>query len=205
MERRTRDGTAAATTRPMTPQEFEDFFKEEYPKLVKVLRVRGATFEEAEEAAQAAMEYFHRKGRLVARIPAAYVLTAAFRFFVKERERERLTCELPARHPTSEGCHDDGLITLEQTEEVERLLGGLTPAQRKVFKLVMDGMTTREIAEQLGKTHPNIRQLLKQGRDRLKQSPDLATVAPTAAQDSCAERKQRSTAATPEPRKEEVQ
>lgn len=45
----------AAAVRPMPLEELELFYSTEYPKLVKILRLLGATFEEAEDAAQKAM------------------------------------------------------------------------------------------------------------------------------------------------------
>ena len=42
----------------------------------------------------------------------------------------------------------------------------------------MDGLSTREIAEELGKSDENIRQHLKNSRDRLKLHPEIAPLAP---------------------------
>jgi hypothetical protein len=41
----------------------------------------------------------------------------------------------------------------------------------------MDGWSTGEIAEKLGKRNENIRQQLKNGRDRLKLRPEIARLA----------------------------
>ncbi|MGH3205985.1 MAG: RNA polymerase sigma factor [Streptosporangiaceae bacterium] len=175
----------------MTPRQFEAFYKAGYPGLVKFLVSSGASLGEAEEAVQEAMLDFCRRSKAgqVISHPTAYVRKAASNFFAKadRRERERRTRELRGGHLTPEGCLDDELAIPPEQEHAEQLLGCLTAAQREVVRLVMDGMSTREIAEQLGKNHPNIRQLLKQGRDRLKQYQDLVPVAPKA------------------PRKEEVQ
>lgn len=210
MERRTRDGAEAATARPMTPRQFEAFYEAKYRELVKILMLSSeASFSEAEEAVQDAMLDFYRRSKAGQAVsnPAAYVRTAARNFFVKarQRERERPTRELRHACITPEVRPDDALTASSEEEHVEQRLGCLTAAQREVVKLVMDGMTTQEIAEQLGKTLPNIRQLHKQGRDRLMQHPDLAPMAPKAAQGSGPEPRLRSTETTPEPRKEEVQ
>ena len=55
-----------------------------------------------------------------------------------------------------------------------RLLEFVTPIQRDVLRLVMEGLSTREIAAQLHKSNENIRQHLKNGRDRMKRHPDVA-------------------------------
>ena len=141
MERRTRDGAAAATTRPMTRQQFEAFYKEQFPRLVKILMMSRASLGEAEEAVQEAMLDFCRRSRARQAVsnPAAYVRKAASNFFVKarKRERERPARELQGGHLTPEGNLDDGLITLEQQEEVKRLLECLTPAQHKAAMAVL--------------------------------------------------------------------
>ena len=85
MDRRTRGGAAAATMRPMTAEQLEEFYADEYPKLIKILGVIfEAKIDEAEEAAQKAMEDFIRRskaGQAADRNPAAYVLKAAIHFF----------------------------------------------------------------------------------------------------------------------------
>ncbi len=68
----------------------------------------------------------------------------------------------------------------------------------------MDGLSTREIAEELGKTDETIRQHLKNGRDRLKLLPEIAPLVPRHDQ-SPAREEIGSTVTTPAPRKEEVQ
>jgi DNA-binding NarL/FixJ family response regulator len=80
----------------------------------------------------------------------------------------------------------------------------LTLTQQQVIKLVMDGLPTREIAAQLGKSEENIRQHLKNGRDRLKVHPKIAPFAPRQDQGP-GQQGVEPTVATPESRKEEVQ
>ena len=64
MDRRTRGGAAAATMRPMTAEQLEEFYADEYPKLIKILGVIfEAKIDEAEEAAQKAMEDFIRRSK----------------------------------------------------------------------------------------------------------------------------------------------
>jgi RNA polymerase sigma factor (sigma-70 family) len=194
----------------MTRQQLEVFYNAEYPKLVKILMVVGASIDEAEDAAQKAITDFARRsraGQAARSNPAAYVLKAAHRFFIKERQRgrERLPRELRGGHLTLEGYLDDQLTAWEEEQYVGQLLGCLTPVQREVVRLVMDGRPTEEIAERLGKTPANVRQHLKHGRDRLKEHPDIAPIAMMRGQRPGPERGARSTAITPEPRKEEVQ
>lgn len=198
----------AVAVPPMTREQLEAFYTTEYPKLVKILVFLDATIEEAEDAAQKAMTDFAKRSKAgqAPDHPASYVRTAAVRFFIKERqrERERLQREVRGGHLVLEAHLDDRLATLEDEQYIERLLECLTWTQRQVMRLVMDGLSTREIAKELGKSDETIRQHLKNGRDRLKLHPEIAPLAPRPGQ-SPARPEVRSTVITPEPRKEEVQ
>ena len=208
MERLSRSGSA--TVAPMTTEQLKAFYIAHYLPMVKVLVILDATVEEAEDAVQNAMADFTQRSR-TAKAPAhpvAYVQRAAIRFFIKERQRERkrLPRELQGGHLVIEAHVDDRLTDWEDSQYVEHLLECLTPVQRRVIELVMAGLSTREIAEELGKTDENIRQQLKNGRDRLKSHPEIAPLASGQLQGlSPARQGVRSTATTPEPRKEEVQ
>lgn len=195
---------------PMTLEQLEAFYTAEYPKLVKILVLLDATVEEAEDAAQKAMADFtarFRTEKAPAR-PAAYVHRAAINFFIKERqrERERLPRELRGGHLVIEAHLDDRLTVGEGEQYIEALLECLTPAQREVIKLVMDGWSTREIAGKLGKRAENVRQHLKNGRDLLRLHPGIASLAPRKLPgEEPAPQGARSKMTGPGPRKEEVQ
>ena len=212
----------AATVRPMVLEQLEAFYHDEYLKLVKILVLLGAKIEEAEDAVQKAMVYYFSRRLLTARgveYPAAYVRQAAIRYFIKERQRERkrLPRELQGGHLIIEEYLDDRLAYLEDEQYIEHLLECLTATQRKVIELVMDGLSTREIAEALGKSSANIRQHLKNGKDRLKGHPEIAQLAPGQSQGDGERGREEpqdlgpdqrgvsATVVTPEPRKEEVQ
>jgi RNA polymerase sigma factor (sigma-70 family) len=167
---------------PMTQERLEAFYTAEYPKLVKTLVVLGATIEEAEDATQRAMMDLVRRSRTAAvpDHPATYVQRAAVHLFIKERqrERERLPRELRGGHLVIDEQLDDRLSAPENEQYIEYLLECLTPTQRTVIKQVMKGLSTREIAEELGKSGEIIRQHLKNARDRLKQHTEIAPLAP---------------------------
>jgi len=194
----------------MTLEQFEEFYIAQYPRLVKFLVFLGAAEQEAEDAVQKAMLVLWERCRSgeTPEHPVAYVQRAAFRFFVKERQRDRgrLPRELRGGHLVIEEHLDEGLEELEDNQYIERLLERLTPVQRSVIKLVMDGLSSREIAVELGKKDANIRQHLKNGRDRLKELPEIAPLALKALQGlEAAQHEARPTVTTPEPGKEEVQ
>jgi len=199
----------AVAVPPLTLEQLEVFYAAEYPALVKILVVLHATTEEAEDAAQKAMADFARRSKAGEVGPDRavwYVRKAAIRFFVKERKRgrERLQREVQGGHLVIEEHVDDQLTEWEGEQYIEHLLECLTSAQRQVIRLVMDGLSNREIAEELGKTDENIRQHLKNARDRLKAHPEIAPLAPRRGMSPLGH-DVRSTVTTPEPRKEEVQ
>ena len=205
MERMDEGQAAVVTT--MTPEQFEAFYAVEYPKLVKCLVVMDATIAEAEDAAQKAMMDLLRRMRSSPPAhPEGWVWRAAVRFFTKERmrDRERLPRELQGGHLVMGTYVDDRLSSLEGEQDVEFILQCLTPTQRRVIKLVMEGLSTREIGEVLGKGDDNIRQQLKKARDRLMDDPRVASIAPRQGRDPHL-LGLRSTTVAPEPRKEEVQ
>jgi RNA polymerase sigma factor (sigma-70 family) len=166
----------------MTLEQFEAFYAVEYPVLVKILVLMGASIPEAEDAAQKAMADFFPRAQAasIPARPAAYVRQAAIRFFFKERhrDRQRPSREILGGHPVT-GTHvDDRLISQEGERDIELILECLTPSQGQVIKLVMAGLSTREIAERLGKSDETVRQHLKKGRERLKSHPQVAPLAP---------------------------
>jgi RNA polymerase sigma factor (sigma-70 family) len=189
-------------------EQLEAFYTAEYKKRVKILVLLGAKPEEAEDAVQKAMMDYAKRSQTAQAPdhPASYVQRAAFRFFVKERqrERERQGREIRGGHLVLAEHRDDRLTTMEDEQYIGHLLECLTSTQWQVIRLVMDGLSTHEIAEELGKTDETIRQHLKNGKDRLKLHPEIAPLVPRQDQDPVRPRA-RPTVTMPKPRKEEVQ
>jgi len=205
-------GAAAAPARHITPGPLDEaFFAAEYRKLVKILMVMGATMEEAQDAAQKAMEDLFKRSQTAAPAsitdPDAYACRAAIRYFIKERQRdrERLPRELKGGHLTLPAYLDDELTACEDEEWVEHVLESLTPAQRDVIRLVMDGASNQEIAEELGKSNADIRQHRKNALDRLKVQPEIVARTPRKLQPQNLAPGEVGSAAASPPRKEEVQ
>jgi len=204
-------GAAAAPARHRTAGQIDEaIYVAEYLKLVKILVIMGATLEEAEDAAQRALEYILKRSRS-AQEPIddldAYICRAAIRFFIKERQRdrERLPREIKGGHLTLPAHLDDDLTAWEDRQWVEQVLKCLTPAQCDVIRLVMDGASNQEIAESLGKNGATIRQHLHQARARLKVHPEIAPRTPRELQPQSHPPGEARSAATSAPRKEEVQ
>jgi RNA polymerase sigma factor (sigma-70 family) len=203
MEPMNQGGAAAAPARHVTPGELEALFTSEYRKLVKLLTILGATIEEAEDAVQNAFADLAKPpspARPPIRSPAAWVRTAAIRFFIKKRQRERVgrQREIDGHLPLGESVADDELTAHEDEQWVEHVLQTLTPAQRDVFRLVMEGAPTREIAEILSKKVATIRQHEKNARDCLRKHPEIvvrALRAPQARAPAATETQSEATAA----------
>jgi len=129
----------------------------------------GATFEEADEAAAAAMEEVLRRWDQID-APLAYGKRAVLNSFFKEKERgldrirQRLQQGCEARRDGAAGA---GLSVWEDAQWVMQILSSLPPAQREVLALVVDGFTPAEIAQLLGKTADAVRQNLCAARARL--------------------------------------
>jgi RNA polymerase sigma factor (sigma-70 family) len=185
-------------------EQFEQIYKAEYPRLIRALGVLGATIEQAEDAAQKAMIDLYRRLEKV-EAPGAYVRKSAVHFFVKDRMRDqsRLPRELQGGHLVIEARFDDQMTALEEEEYVRQLLGCLTPAQHEVFQLTMDGLSPSEIADVLVKSNPNVRQHLKNSRDRLRSQPEVVRLA--SQHDRHPEQEAGSAVTTPESRKEVIQ
>ncbi len=87
--------------------------------------------------------------------PASWIQRAAFRFFVKERqrERERLGREIRGGHLVLEEHCDDRLAILEDEQYIELLLECLTSTQRKAPPR-LQGKTARPKASASGCIQP---------------------------------------------------
>jgi DNA-directed RNA polymerase specialized sigma24 family protein len=117
--------------------------------------------------------------------------------FVKQRKRDgkRPTLEVKGGHLALEGGVDTDLSVWEDKQWIEQVIGTLPPAQRDVMRCVMDGLTTAEICDRLGKTDACVRKNLQLARNRLKSH---------LRQDYEVKQKTAPTSLTPKPRKEEV-
>jgi RNA polymerase sigma factor (sigma-70 family) len=166
---------------PLTPssgkgsfreREFEAFFREEYPHLVRFLLVSGASsVEEARDVAQDAfVAAFRDWDKLEA--PAAWIRRVAMRGLLRQHARSRKGTDLAVRSlgpgPDIEQSAEQAVLGQDEEEQVFRLLDDLPPIQRKVFALRVDGLSATEIAAHLGKEPATVRQHLYQARRRLK-------------------------------------
>jgi RNA polymerase sigma factor (sigma-70 family) len=154
---------------PSAHAEFGAFYKESYRRLVAITRAFGATAAEAEDAVQDAMKDLMTKWSRV-RDPFAYATTAALRFVIKTRERDRkLQTRLAAtigRDVVDGTSRTETVVMWEDVERLKVFLKAMPPEERKVFALVYDELSPSEIAILLGKSPVAVRQNLFGARKR---------------------------------------
>ncbi|MFI6506111.1 RNA polymerase sigma factor [Streptosporangium sp. NPDC050855] len=152
--------------------EFEAFFHGEYPRLVRVLMLTGASLDEAMDVAQDTFIDAYSKWDML-KAPSAWVRRVAFRGFFKQRERTRRGVEIASQSLTLgldiEQSAEQAVLGHEEEGRVSRLLDELPPTQRMVLALRFDGLSTKEISDLLGKSPEAIRKNLQLARQRLKE------------------------------------
>lgn len=63
---------------------------------------------------------------------------------------------------------EEAAVMADQSDRVRRLVASLPPAQRAVVELRLSGLTHREIAEVLGRSHDAVRTLQSRALARLR-------------------------------------
>jgi RNA polymerase sigma-70 factor (ECF subfamily) len=163
--------TPRATRGVPAPQEFVDFYRAHHRALLKTAMYTGATKPEAEDAvAETIRELLRRWSEL--NKPLAYAHRAVVSNFLKDRTRGLGPVRLRMIERgagTPDAAEDLGLTVAEGVEWVRQVLAPLPPGERDVMALVVDGHTSTEIAERLGRSPQAVRHSLSDARRRLKQ------------------------------------
>jgi RNA polymerase sigma factor (sigma-70 family) len=155
----------------------EKFFREHYRDLVATAMYVGATKEQAEDAATAAVEEMLRPDpdspghRAWDRIddPLRWARKAVISHFLKEKTRGpgRIRDRLVEKGAvTAEGS--DELSLWEDSHWVTQMLESLTRKQREVMTLVINGFSPTQIADLLGRSREAVWQNLLGARTRLQ-------------------------------------
>ena len=151
---------------------FEDFFTEWYPRAVVLAmqRTEGAAEADAHDAVQNAMiKLFRYWGR--PDHPKAYLITIAMRECARiVTDRRRHGCvatedDLASAEsdPSEEGEIDNRLLIVELVQK-------LPPAERDVAALDLCDLSTKQIAEILGKPTATVRSLRRNAHNHLKKA-----------------------------------
>lgn len=150
--------------------DFNEFFRKEYPRVVKSVMYAGAIFEEAEDAVVQAMILARTSWPLLIH-PTAWVRIVALRLYFREvkKNRRRSDAETAAARLD---CLDLGSVgpsgEPDEHSQVIAVLQCLPPAQRVVMALILDGYSPSEIAELLHLNPDTVRSNLRHARSRLR-------------------------------------
>ncbi|WP_305786015.1 RNA polymerase sigma factor [Symbioplanes lichenis] len=159
-----------AGTRVSVSDEFVAFFRVGYQPLLRTVMYFGASGDQAEDAAQAAMIEVGQRWSAIQH-PQAYAQKAAISHLIRIKNKEALDRERVQQAcqgtDLSMGRLDPHLTLWEDSEWVKQLLDGLPPKQREVMSFVIDGFQPAEIAILLGRSSDAVRQNLMEARLRL--------------------------------------
>ncbi|MEH0416091.1 RNA polymerase sigma factor [Streptomyces sp. B21-083] len=148
--------------------------EEQYPALVRFLLLHGASWTEAQDAAQDAFTQMCGPDVSIS-YPRAWLRKVAWRSWVKQQVRLEESCEdlpepqLSLRWQTPAHAAEFG----EEERQVISLLLQLSAKQRAAMAWHLDGFTTEESAHAMGTTQAAVRQNLARARAALKQGLGL--------------------------------
>jgi len=165
----------------------EELHETEYPALVHHLLWHGATWNEAQDAAQDAFTQMCAPGVSVT-YPKAWLRQVAWRSWVKQQVRPEESCaELPESHTVMNWQTPAHAAEVgEGARRVIALLLQLPAKQRAAIAWHLDGFTTEESARAMGTTQAAVRQNLARARAALK--PGLGLQSDTGHKDEKDER-----------------
>ncbi|WAZ19719.1 sigma-70 family RNA polymerase sigma factor [Streptomyces cinnabarinus] len=163
------------TTAPLPGIELaEALHHEQYPALVRFLLLHGASWAEAQDAAQDAFTQMCAPGVSLTH-PRAWLRTVAWRSWVSQQVKPEDACaEMPEpraslRWQTPAHAAELG----EEERRVISLLLCLPAKQRAALAWHLDGFTTQESARAMGTTQAAVRQNLARARAALRQGLGL--------------------------------
>ncbi|WP_327667986.1 MULTISPECIES: sigma-70 family RNA polymerase sigma factor [unclassified Streptomyces] len=162
----------------------EELHHAQYPALVRFLLMHGASWAEAQDAAQDAFTQMCAPGLSIT-YPKAWLRKVAWRSWVRQHVTVEDTCaQIP---DTQAGLHWSTPAQAAEVGEEERhviaLLLILPAKQRAAMAWHLDGFTTEESARAMGTTQDSVRQNLSRARAALKRGLGLENGRPAAARD----------------------
>lgn len=150
-------------------EEFTAFFNVMYEPLLSFATWWGKSYHDADEAVGAVMADMHRRWTEI-RQPEAYARQAVTRAILKIRRDRGGDRFVPA-------ASEQMLDGVDEASEFDRLAGEqwvadllarLPPTQYAVLSRFLDGLTTKEISDELRKSESTVRQNYKLARERLR-------------------------------------
>ncbi|WP_084965496.1 sigma-70 family RNA polymerase sigma factor [Thermoactinospora rubra] len=167
----------AASTHRAVRAAFVSFAEHEYHSLKVFLLRCGASHEDSEDAAQEAfidawrLLINHPSRWIAVREPRAWIRTVALRALARprgQRRRQILTIPLDLDQPGHDRVSSDWTEQVALESDVRAALQALPWDQRLAMAYRLDDFTHAAIADQLGMTEQQVRDLVKRARAALK-------------------------------------
>jgi len=149
--------------------EFDRFYRDEPPKLLRFLIFCGALPDDAADAAQQAFLEILLRGRVREMgHPASYLRRVAYNEWTKLNRR----LEQDIKHAVA-GCWIDLTVVedvygRDDVKVVLESLAELPDRQRQVMAWLYDGYSEKEIAEQIGMKVSTVRSTVRHARTKLR-------------------------------------
>jgi RNA polymerase sigma factor (sigma-70 family) len=160
--------------------EYAMLYQAEKPRLMRYLIQCGASWHDADDAAQRALTALYERWETV-REPRPWLRKVAFRQFIGATGTNE--CSLDENDQLSVPAAAANIESLLEQDAVLSAIRQLPPLQRHVFALHFDQLSTSEIAEALQIAEAAVRQNLARARARLKELLGLTRRDPSATRD----------------------
>ncbi|MEU8048094.1 sigma-70 family RNA polymerase sigma factor [Micromonospora echinofusca] len=153
----------------MVDEEFREFFNTMYAPLLSFATVWGRSHHDADEALGTVMADMYGRWTDI-RHPVAYARRAVTWAILKIRRDRGDDRYFPAPSDQLPDGTDEApeFDQMEGEQWVTQLLAVLPPTQRAVLSHFLDGLSMKEISDELRKSESTIRQNFKLARDRLR-------------------------------------
>ncbi len=143
-------------------QDFADFYRRHFQRLIVYLLYQGAPVHVAAELAQEAMTAAYKRWDKI-RSPRSYIWKAAFRAYLHRLfDTEVPVPDVP--EPLAGLPHPHDADEWLQKQHLLEVLRALPPRQRQVLALHLDGWADAEIADLLGISSAAVRSNLRKSR-----------------------------------------
>ena len=151
-------------------RDFDEFFRLEHKRIISFVRRLGATWQEAEDAAQEALSITYKRwNHISADNPRAYARKVAEHVHARSRVRQRREVEkfLASDWPHPHAFDLDDVLLRKDTRLTLWALSQLPIEQRRVFAWAMDDFSHKEIAALLDKPEDTVRSHYRHARAKL--------------------------------------
>lgn len=155
------------------PGSFEEFFRQQFTRVVGSLMHMGFDSEEARDATSEAMLRAYRRWSTLTQ-PRPWVFTTAYRVAANKARRDRDGFERAIAAGWGVSRSTDPCAAVDDRLEVVTVLSVLPPKQRLVMVWHLYDISPKDIARQLDISQAAVRSHLRHARDRLRKHFEAA-------------------------------